>query len=431
MSFRYYTELASKFFIRIYEDKKLILISIFVISVLASLFFLIFLRDIGPLEHKIPGTDYLYYYAPVADSISEGQGIPVKEYIGTRYPIGYPFILSVLFSTSDLLDIERLKLIVIFNVLVTALATCFLFLFVKSIFNKKIALISAFLWLSYPFNLWFIKNPNTEVPFILLFYLALWMYVLGIQKHSFKLFLVSGALIGFMSLIRPISIFLPTLFVIFIFFLVKKSQLAQKILLSSLLLAAYIIVISPWIIYVYLNIGKVIPLSAGGPPSISAGLTMMISEAEERGKVILPPDVINLINKSKNRNMESFENIASFSIQELINQPIVFLKLIGIKMTRAWYATSATWWEKQILLIQLIYLIPGLVGIILWFKKFKNKILYFIFLLTIIFYFWAVTVAALSILRYMIPVMAIWMIFVAITVNTILDKLKNININEA
>ena len=92
-------------------------------------------------------------------------------------------------------------------------------------------------------------------------------------------------------------------------------------------------------------------------------------------------------------------------------------------MTRAWYATSETWWEKEILLVQLFYLIPGIIGLLSSFKKFKEEIPYLLLLLIIIIYFWLVTIIGLSILRYMIPVMGILMIFSAITVNTIMNKL--------
>ena len=413
----------STLFFHIYNNKKLILISIFIFSLLVSSFYLIFLKNIGPKEHQIPGTDYLGYYEPVAESISQGKGIPIKEEIAIRYPTGYPLILSGLFSFSRFLGLEKSVTIFVFNVFITAFATCFLFLFVKSIFNKKIALISAILWASYPFNLWLTKNPNTEVPFILLFYIALWQYVLGIQRHSLKFFFISGTLIGFVSLIRPISIFLPFPLAILVFFLIKQSTLKQKLIFSFSLLIAYILVISPWIIYVYLNTGRLIPLSTGGPPSIYGGLTMMISEPKEKGKVILPEDVINLINELKARDMESFKDIFRSLLEKLVNKPIVFLKLIGIKMTRAWYATSETWWEKEILLVQLFYLIPGIIGLLSSFKKFKEEIPYLLLLLIIIIYFWLVTIIGLSILRYMIPVMGILMIFSAITVNTIMNKL--------
>lgn len=405
--------------------------------------FLVFLKNIGPKEHRIPGPDYLGFYEPIAESISQGRGIPVKEviteesakkisqgkeipideYLSFRYPIGYPLILSVLFDISNLFDIEKLRLIMIFNVFITALATCFLFLFVKSILSKRIALISAFLWASYPLNLWFIKNPNTEVPFIMIFYFALWVYILGVKKRSIGLFLVTGALIGFMSLIRPTAVFLFVPFTFLIFFLVKKSSFRQKILFSLILITAYIIVISPWIIYIYLNIGRIVPLSTNGSPSIAAGLTMIVDKIKEDTLIILPDDVVDLINQFRVTKIDSFMDISTFFFKKLVTQPITFLKLVIIKMVRSWYGISEMWWEREILAVQFLYLIPGIVGIGLWFRKIKEKFPYLLLLLAIIFYFWLATIVALSILRYMIPVMGIFMVFVAITINTIINNL--------
>ncbi len=423
MNFRYFRKLISTFFIKIYRDKKLILIFVFFLSISASLFFLSFLKNIGPEEHKIPGSDYLSFYEPVADNIFKGQGILIKEDADAKYPIGYPLILSALFSISDLLNVERIMIIIAFNVLVAALTVCFLFLFVKSFLNKKIALISAVLWATYPLNLWFIKNPNTEVPFILILYASLWLYILAIKKGSLKLFFSSGFLIGLISLIRPIAAFLIIPLVGLIFLLVQKKSVKEKVLFSIILTVAYIIVISPWIIYVFLNTGKIIPLSTNGPSSIASGLTMMFDNVREDTVIILPNDVVALINESRVVKMDSFISISTFFFKKLVSQPITSLKLIIIKIIRSWYATSEMWWEKEILMVQLLYLIPGIAGIGIWLKKIKEKFPYLLFLSVIIFYFWLATVVAFSILRYMIPVMGIFMIFSAITFSYLIDRL--------
>jgi len=404
--------------LNLYQDRKLILVLIFTISILSCLAFLLFFKNIGPVEHGMPGSDYLSYYRRVAESISQGKGIPIKEYFATAYPIGYPLILSGLFSISNLLNIDRLELIIVFNVFATAFAACFLFLFVESIFKKKIALMASFLWLTYPFNLWLIKNPNTEVPFILIFYLALWLYVLAIKKHSSKLFLVVGILIGFMSLIRPTSIFLPIPLIFLIFFLIKNCPFRKKLLFSLILLISYIVIILPWIIYIYLNIGKIVLLSTvvGHYWVASASITFIVDVPKMRGEaVLLPNDVINLINDFKGENIRSSLNIASFFLEELISRPITVFKLMIIKMARSWYATSEMWWEKEILSIQLLYLISAISGIILWLERKKEMLIHLIFPLVIVFYFWVITTTVLSILRYMIPVMGIVMIFSSIS----------------
>ena len=414
----------------IYNNKTNLLIFIFIISILFSLIFLFLFKNIGPSEHSIPGTDYLSFYEPVANDILQGKGIRVQESFAIRYPPGYPIILSSVFWLSQLAGIDRLEMVVIFNVIITAIVCCFLFLLIEFIFNKKIALISVFLWATYPFNLWFIKNPNTEVPFILLFYSALLAYVLALRKNYFKLLLLSGVFLGFASLVRPIALFLAVPLLFLIFFMAKLTPFRKKILLSIVFLIGYIVVISPWLIYVYLNTGRLLPLSTGGFSNIPAGLTFMVDKSKinngiQEGKMELPNDIVDLIERSRAANADDLGEITSFFWQETKRNPITLLKLIGIKIGRAWYATSEMWWEKQILILQLIYLLPAMAGIMIWFKKNKEKISYLFFLLVIVFYFWVATVLALSILRYMIPVMGLIMTFSAITIDTIISKLSN------
>jgi 4-amino-4-deoxy-L-arabinose transferase-like glycosyltransferase len=418
------------FFSGIYNNERKLLIFIFIISLLFSLIFLFFFKNIGPSEHRIPGTDYIYYYEPVANDILQGRGIRVQESFTIRYPPGYPIILASIFWLSQLTGINKLEAVVMFNVIITALTCCVLFLLIKLILDKKIALISVFLWATYPFNLWFIKNPNTEVPFILLFYSALLAYVLALRKISFNLFLLSGIFLGFASLIRPITLFLSIPLLVLIFFIMKSTPFRKKLLLSIVFLIGYIVVISPWLIYVYSNTGRLLPLSTGGFSNMAGGLTFMVDKSktndgnQDGKKMVLPNDVIDLIERSRVANMDGLGKIMYFFWQEAKNHPMTFLKLIGIKIIRAWYATSEMWWEKQILLAQLIYLVPAIAGIIIWFKKIKEKISYLFLLLIIVFYFWAATIAALSILRYMIPVMGLIMIFSAITIDMIIGRLS-------
>jgi len=418
-------------FHRIYQNKKLILVFLFLISILISLVFLIFFKNVGPAEHAEPGSDYIWHYALVAESIMQGDGAIVLGEVDTDYPPGYPLILSVLFSLSNLFGVERMLVIIIFNTLITALSVCFLFFLIKSILNKKIAFIATILWASYPFNLWLIKNPNTEVPFILIFYCALWVYVLGIKKRSLKMFLISGALIGVASLIRPIVFFLPVALIVSLFVFLRDISFNKKILFSLTLVMACIIVISPWIIYVYVNKGDIILLSTTGSQAIAAGFTMMTENLNKESIIILSDDMVTLINNFKTANSDSFIGIISFFFDKLITQPVALLKIMTMKAVRAWYATSSMWREKETLIIQLFYLIPGIMGIWIWLKRKKEKLSYLLFLLLIISYFWLATTTALSILRYMIPVMGIIMIFLSITFWHGVDKLKKNRKNEA
>jgi len=409
------------FFRHIYRDKKLLLFFVFLISLFASLVFLLLFKNVGPSQHNTPGTDYLNLYKPVAQNLLEGKGFTKEGQLITRIPPGYPVFLTVVFGLSSFLRVEELQLIVFFNVFISALATCFLFLLVDSIFNKKIALISAILWASYPFNLWFIKNPNTEVPFVFFLYLGIWLYILAVKKRRIGFIFLAGVSIGLTSLIRPISMLLPLLLFLLVFFLLKKSSRKIKIFLALILLLGSLAAIIPWEGYILLKTGDIIPLSTNGPSSIVGGFTFALRSTESGERASVPGDVLVLMKQIKKEQPNSLAEVFRFFNYELRNRPISFFKLIGIKIARAWYATSQMWYEKEILTVQIFYLVFATLGLVPMLKKNKEKIGYIVLLLAIVFFFWGMTIIALSILRYMVPVMGLVLVFSAFSVEYILS----------
>ena len=418
-----FAKLTSSFIKNVYDNKRLLLVFVFLSSIFVSLIFLLLFSSIGASQHAIPGTDYLEVYKPVADSILRGEGIPVEERLGVRYPAGYPVILSIIFGLARFLEINELQLIVVFNIIVAAGATCALFLITESIFNKRIALIASFLWMSYPINLWFLKNPNTEVPFIFLLYISIWLYISALRKRHFGFIFLSGFMLGLAALVRPVVLLLPLFLVLFVFLKLKDNSKRRRFLLAIVLLTGILISILPWEGYILFKTGRVIFLSVGGTLSIVDGLTFTLNERTGADQLVIPGDVVALMKRAKAEDLDTISDIFRFSTRELINEPASFLKLIKIKLVRSWYATSEMWWEGKILIVQLIYLIPGLFGIIYGFRKYQDKIYNITFLLGIILYFWLMTVLVLSILRYMVPVMGFIIIFSAIMVSVIIDRL--------
>lgn len=422
----------SQVFNNIYNKKRYLIIFIFLISILCSLIFLSFFRDIGPSQHKIPGSDYIYLYEPVANNILQGKGITLEGRVPLNIGLGYPVILSGIFGLSQLIGIDKLDLIVIFNVVLIGISAVFLFLLAWKIFNKKIALIASLLWISYPFNLWFIKNPNTEVPFILLLFAGLWLYALAlypprskspeatVTSNGVKFAFLAGLILGLASFVRIIGLFLPLFLASLIFFFLKGAPKRRKLLLAIILLMGNFVALLPWGIITFSETGGFVPLSTQGPESIVVGITWLSSPG---ATTVLSDDVAALVERAEAEDLSSFFKLSQFFGQELKNNPLPFLKLIGLKLVRPWYATSSRWYEGQILAVQLLYLITALGGLLYLIKTAKNKIRNIIFLLSPVFYFWGMAFINASILRYLVPVMGLIMIFSAITVNFVIKKL--------
>lgn len=407
-----------------HNNQKIILVFVFTVSVFISILFLTFFKNTGPEEHKTPGTDYLVFYAPTAESLIHKQGIPIENEIGTRYPIGYPAFLAPIFYLSSLLRIDKLDLIVLVNIIISAVSICVLFLIAKIITNKKIALLATILWATYPFNLWLIKNPNSEIPFILFLYLSIFLYIKSAQQTSALKAFFAGLLIGITALVRPIAIVLPVVFAGLFFILLKKQSFKKKLTLSIFILLGYCIAVLPWVLCLYISTGKLLPLSTNGPVAIKGGMEMLIIPGSNGDIIQLPQDVTILIQKLNTVEYNTADLI-KFLAQSLIDQPITLLKLISIKMARSWYATSEFWLENSILIVQIPYLASALFGIIVLWKKIKNKTALKI-IITNIIYFWAFTALVLSILRYMIPVMGLLMIYSAFTLYFIFVKIRKL-----
>ncbi len=392
---------------------------IFLFSLFVSFVFLTFFRNLGPAEHRIPGTDYFTRYEPMARQILSGKGISLQEGVDVNGTPGYPLLLLPAFAISKISGIDELSLIVFFNTIITAFGACVLFSTAREIFNKKIALIASLLWSSYPLNLWFIKNPNTEVPFMLLFFLAIWLYVKGTTQKRLPAFFGTGALLGFALLIRPIALFLPLVFAGGLFFMKKRIAHAIVLLISGVL-----VIIAPWVLYASLESGHFVPVSSLGPTASSVGLSYAFV-GDGRHQKDVPSDVRALMQEVRNKKLEKTSDIAGFVFNALMKKPIPFLKLLILKLLRSWYATYAMWDETQIILLQIPYLLLAILGIQLTFKRFPNRTRSLYFLLSIVFYFWLITFLGLSIVRYTIPAMAILMCFAALTIETLLIKIKS------
>lgn len=397
---------------------------LFLVSLLLSLVFLILFADIGPAEHQTPGSDYFVRYEPIAKSIREGRGVPFWQSTYVTGTPAYPLFLIGVFIISEFFAVNELALVIFFNTIMTGLGVCLFYRLIKELGEKKIAFLSAFFWAGYPLNLWLIKNPNTEVPFILVLFTALLLLIKGMRREHLWSTLGSGILLGIAILIRPFGLYLPFILLPFFFLQKRVEQGCLNPYTSSIvfLLGAGLIIM-PWILYASLTTGNFIPVVSIGPSATVIGLSYAtVGNGEHLND--LPRDVQMFMERVRNENLQTGREIFRFLLSEFIEKPIPFLKILGLKLMRSWYATYGMWWETKLILLQLPYLLTGGVGIYLALKKYKqyrNRIWIYV-LLSLIAYFWFMTFLGLSIVRYMLPAMAFLMVFCAYTLYSLYHR---------
>ena len=251
-----------------------------------------------------------------------------------------------------------------------------------------------------------------------------WLYVLAFKKGRLKLGFLAGFILGMASFVRIIGLFFPLFLALLLPFFSKGVSQKRKFLLAVILLTGSFVALLPWGIITFSETGGFIPFSTWGPEAIVASATWIASPGAREPAEIIPNDVIALTERVKAAELTSFPEVAQFFSQELISRPLPLLKLTGLKLVRSWYGTSTRWHEEWIVLaIQLLYLMTAFLGLFCLIKAVKNKFGEIIFLLAVIFFFWGMNFIAVSIMRYMIPVMGLVMIFSAVLINFLIEKL--------
>lgn len=390
-------------------DDKFIRIWIFLFGILSCLVFINFF----PLVNE--NTDYLTSYKPFAEKIlSKGYSITEEDANNFFYPPGFSLILAGLFKISSMLEVSRETLIFYFSIFCVSSIGVLTFEISNLFFSKKNSLIPVFLLFSYPIFMWIIRQPNTETPFALLLFTAVFLFFreLKYERYSKVNFLNIGIILGFMMLIRPIAILCPIIFSLYIFAFNTKNTTKKSLLSSLLIILGSFAIIMPWEMFMFEKTNKIIPLSIAGSKGIYDGLTFNVKNKGYRSKIALPDDVQLLMENiyQKTTINDSFSQLANATLYSEPKQISTIIKFYFIKMSRCFYGTDSNREENKIFMLQIFYLSLILISfsIILFSTKSFHK--YFLFLIILFSYFLFMGTLVLSIVRYMVPMLALMLV---------------------
>jgi len=113
----------------------------------------------------------------VARNWLEGRGwITPKGQVVVRYPPGFPLLLAGLFKMARWTGTPERWWLQGFTLAAMGGACAFLYALARMVVGEKGALLTAGLWITYPFNVWLTKQPNSEIPFFALLYGALLLW---------------------------------------------------------------------------------------------------------------------------------------------------------------------------------------------------------------------------------------------------------------
>jgi len=377
---------------------------------------------VGLLIHQIipaslsqaESSDYVYTYRPAALNLLAGKGYTLgTNQLITFFPPGYSIILAIFLGLTQDILAERTAILLL-NLLAGGFTTVLVYDLSSKVFGDAAGLLAAFFWLTYPFYLWLVGNPNTELPFLVFFLASFFCFWSALKTTHPRLRMTWLFFAGFLHaialLIRPILIGMWILWGVFwLVWRIKagKSSFLRSILELSIFFMGVATLLIPWELAVYRQTSQIVPISTAGPVGIRDGLTFGILSKGYRQSINLPPDVSSLMEKISSLTGEGrfFSELSGIAGE----YPAAFSKLLLLKALRSWYATDSARFEAIILPIQLVYLVLILWGFVSAWKSRGTARTYAAFVALTALYFWLATTSALSILRYMIPAMCILM----------------------
>ncbi len=372
---------------------------------------LLFWRIVPSEAQANENSDYLNFYEPVAQNLLAGKGLVNNSgQPATHYPPAYPLLLAGAFKLASWFSLSTTTANLALTLLSHVLAAVFIFLLARKLWSTGGAFFAALAWISYPPILWLTKQPNSEIPFMAVFYGSVWLLWTAYWRQArWHVYVLAGMLGGIAALIRPIGLGAMVMMSAGLLLAARGQNFRMRMALVAFLLFGNLLAIFPWQVWVYARTGKVVLLSGNLVPSIRDGLRFAVNLKRYRQAVPVPDDVRAMMQRIDSRfnEMTSLTTVAKVVRDEANPQPIALVKLLLIKAARSWYATDSGRREGLILLFQVAYLsLVAIGGWRAWKAGGPSRELFFGIVLTLL-YFWGMTVLTLSILRYLTPILGL------------------------
>lgn len=334
----------------------------------------------------------------------------------------FPLFLSGImwiFGTGD----GGLTAIRITQCIMQGISLYFVYLIAREIFNKRIAIITAFLFALY---LPEIVAPNlilTEVLFQFLFIPMFYFSLIAIKENKLIYYIITSVLWALACLTRPNAAVFP-LFII-IFWLINKYKWRDIIKYMFIAATIFIIFFAGWWIRNYNLKGKFILFTDSSANPKLLGALIFNQPPSFANEIPTKYGMIKFENNIYTSNTQQTE-LANYIIKKGFETN--FLKYL------AWYTVGKTfmlymlpyYWKSILhinyvimLIIQVIYIILSILGIInLIKKKDRNGIMLLVLLAITTVVYWPFFACS----RYAFPSMFIILILVAYEINSILIK---------
>ena len=237
------------------------------------------------------------------------------------FALGYAFFLGVIYKIFGVNN----SYITWIQVLLALLTGFLIFRATKTLFNKKIALIS---FAIFSFNLGFIVFSQfilTEILLTFLLVLFLERFVSFLKKEKLRYLIQAGLALGLSVTVKPAAIYFIFLLILFLMLFVG-SNFSYKFKAVILLAMSFYLPVVGYMVFNKVNFGyfQVSPL--GNENLYFYLLPKVLAHQNKTDAVVEQRNVVALVNGNK-LSKESWEKVKALFMENFKKDPILFVRI--------------------------------------------------------------------------------------------------------
>jgi 4-amino-4-deoxy-L-arabinose transferase-like glycosyltransferase len=373
--------------------------------------------------------DYRVIYEPAARSLLNGTGLigPDGRFL-VHYPPGYPLALAGVFGVARITGLPDPAALRALAAAAAVLSAVLVYLIAEMFCPWPAAAGAALLWITYPFHLWIFKQPNAEGPFIPLFLGAVLAWTCSVERAKPWYAAAAGVLAGLATLVRPIGLGLGPVLVLATLVLYRRILMRRRLLLAAFLIAGNILVVAPWEILAHQRVGRWIPVATSGTGTMLIGLTSAVNPTSSgdppHERVSLPVRRLMQKIQAERPVLERLSGVAVLRFAARNADARTLAELLAVKAARTWYATDSQRLEDRILLLQMPYILLFVFGAVVSWRASGGPRRMAALAAGVILYFWAMSILAAALLRYIVPAISLLTIPAAFGVFQVVSRLR-------
>jgi hypothetical protein len=338
---------------------------------------------------------------------------------------GLPYTLALLMKLfGEFGGITALRIV---QAILQTISLLLIFSIGKKLFNSKVGILAVILDLFYIAEIWMPNLVLTECFFKFFVLCLIYSSICAIEKNLTKYYVWGGIFLGLATLFRPTISTYPI--IILILWMVYKVKFKSAIKYTTIVIAVFCIVLSPWWIRNYVVFHKFIPFTLATGNPMAQGTFI---DYDQSTKTTDGLDYSNY--NTKDPKLSEIERntmeiaLSKYRLENLFpKEPLKFIYWYTIG--KGWIQISTPFYWREIFnvsyysskLYHSIILLCCVLGIFLYFRD-KNKNKLALIPIATLIYFIIVYLPFYTMSRYYYPVAPYLMLFAAYFLVNIYEK---------